>query len=118
MNCTIVGKNIEITDGMRNYAEEKLSRLDRFSEDVDPSGHIRVLARIYPNGQKVEISVPVKHGSVRAEVTSDDFYESVDLAIDKLEDQIRRRKTKKLKRRKHDRRKGAYEENDDYDDWN
>lgn len=114
MNCTIVGKNVEITEGMRNYAEEKLSRLDRFSEDVNSDGHIRVVARVYPNGQKVEISVPVHHGSVRAEVTSDDFYESVDLAMDKLEDQIRRRKTKKLKSRKHDRRKDKY---DDYDDW-
>jgi putative sigma-54 modulation protein len=53
---------------------------------------------VYPNSQKVEITIPSKVGILRTEVVNDDFYAAVDLAIDKLEDQIRRQKTRLSKR--------------------
>lgn len=93
MRFEIVGKNIEVTPAMRTKIEEKLSALDKYLL-IDENTIARVLARVYPNSQKVEVTIPSRVGILRAEVVNDDFYAAVDLAIDKLEDQIRRQKTR------------------------
>lgn len=67
---------------------------------IDENTTARVVAKVYPNSQKVEITIPSKVGILRAEVMHEDFYAAVDLAIDKLEDQIRRQKTRLSRRHK------------------
>ncbi|MCF0108506.1 MAG: ribosome-associated translation inhibitor RaiA [Erysipelotrichaceae bacterium] len=100
MRFEIVGKNIVITDGMRTKIEKKLSFLDKYLL-IDPDTIARVVCRVYPQGQKIEVTIPSKIGQLRAEVVHDDFYAAIDLAIDKLEDQIRKQKTR-LSRRHRD----------------
>lgn len=99
MRCQIVGKNIAITDAMKRKVEEKLSKMDKYfviNEDVVA----KVLARIYKTMQKVEITINTKMMDFRVEVTAKDFYEAVDLALDKLEGQMRKLKTKLCRRHK------------------
>ena len=98
MRFEIVGKNVEITEAMRSQIEEKLTGLEKYLL-VDGNTVARVVARVYPNSQKVEITIPTKVGIVRAEVIQDDFYAALDLAMDKLEDQIRRQKTRLSKQK-------------------
>lgn len=92
----IRGENIAITDAIRDYAETKLSKLEKyFSEDVT----VHVTAKVYPNKQaKVEVTIPSKAVTLRAEETTDNWYASLDLVVDKLERQIRKHKTKVQKR--------------------
>lgn len=92
----IRGENIAITDAIRNYAETKLSKLEKyFSDDVT----VHVTAKVYPNKQaKAEVTIPSKAVTLRAEETSDNWYASLDLVVDKLERQIRKHKTKMQKR--------------------
>lgn len=92
----IRGENIAITDAIRDYAETKLSKLEKyFAEDVT----IHVTAKVYPNKQaKAEVTIPSKKVTLRAEETSDNWYSSLDLVVDKLERQIRKHKTKVQKR--------------------
>ena len=97
MRFEIVGKNVEITDSMRDQIEKKLSNMDKYLL-IDPDTIARVVARVYPNSQKIEVTIPTKIGLLRTEVVNDDFYAAVDLAIDKLEDQIRRQKTRLSRR--------------------
>jgi putative sigma-54 modulation protein len=97
MRFEIVGKNISVTPAMREQIEKKLSGLNKYLL-IDPDTIVRVVARVYPNSQKVEVTVPTKVGLLRTEVVNDDFYAAVDLAIDKLEDQLRRQKTRLSKR--------------------
>ena len=97
MKFEIVGKNVTVTPAMREQIEKKLSTLDKYIL-IDPNTTARVVARVYPNSQKVEITIPTKVGLLRTEVVNDDFYAAVDLAIDKLEDQLRRQKTRLSKR--------------------
>lgn len=99
MRFEIVGKNVTVTPAMREQIEKKLSSLSKYLL-IDPDTVVRVVARVYPNSQKVEVTIPTKVGILRAEVVNDDFYAAVDLAIDKLEDQIRRQKTRLSKRHK------------------
>ena len=92
----IRGENIAITDAIRNYAKTKLSKLEKyFSEDVT----VHVTAKVYPNKQaKAEVTIPHKDVTLRAEETSNDWYASLDLVVDKLERQMRKHKTKVQKR--------------------
>ena len=99
MRFEIVGKNVTVTSAMREQIEKKLSSLSKYLL-IDPDTVVRVVARVYPNSQKVEVTIPTKVGILRTEVINDDFYAAVDLAIDKLEDQIRRQKTRLSKRHK------------------
>lgn len=99
MKFEIYGENVVITEGMRHKIETKLSFLKKYFL-IDDNTTARVVAKVYPNAQKVEITIPSKVGTLRTEVIHEDFYAAVDLAIDKLEDQIRRQKTRLSRRHK------------------
>lgn len=92
----IRGENIAITDAIRDYTETKLNKLEKyFSEDVT----VHVTAKVYPNKQaKAEVTIPHKNVTLRAEETSNDWYNSLNVVVDKLERQIRKHKTKVQKR--------------------
>ena len=107
----IRGENITITDAIRDYAETKLSKLEKyFSEDVT----VHVTAKIYPNKQaKAEVTIPSKVVTLRAEETSDNWYASLDSVIDKLERQIRKHKTKVQKRNRVEKAHNEVIDNDE-----
>lgn len=93
----IHGKNVEITEAMQERVEEKLQFLNKYF-DVDDSWRSNVVVDVLPEGKKVEITITSKIGTLRAEVLHSDFYAAMDKAVDKLEDQIRRHKTRISKR--------------------
>ena len=64
MRFEIVGKNVTVTQAMREQIEKKLSSLEKYLL-IDPDTMVRVVARVYPNSQKVEITVPTKVGILR-----------------------------------------------------
>lgn len=99
MRCQIVGKNIVITDAMKKAVEAKLSKMDKYFV-INDEVVAKVLARTYNTAQKVEITINTKMMVFRVEVTANDFYAAVDLAIDKLEGQMRKLKTKLNRRHK------------------
>jgi len=97
----LIGRNLEVTDAMRQYAEDKLAKLDRFSDQI-------VDARVvmsYDNNQnaenpaKVEVQVNVPGGMIRAEERAQDTYAAVDLVTDKLERQLKRFKGRLIAKR-------------------
>ncbi|MCR5795778.1 MAG: ribosome-associated translation inhibitor RaiA [Solobacterium sp.] len=114
MRFEIIGKNISVTSNMREQIEKKLGALDKYLL-IDPDTTARVVARVYPNSQKVEVTIPTKVGILRTEVIEDDFYTAVDKAIDKLEDQIRRQKTR-LSRRHREHLSNAFVEIEEKED--
>ena len=93
MKYQIIGKNISVTDAIRDDIERKLRRMDKYfviNDDV----LCRAVVRSYTVGAKVEITIFTKEMDFRAEVKNDDLYAAVDLAIDKLEGQMRKLKTR------------------------
>ena len=88
------GENLEITPAIREYIESKVSKLEKyFSTELD--ANVYANAKVYKNGdQKIEITVPLKGVTLRAEEVNADLYASVDLVVDKLERQIRKHKTR------------------------
>ena len=97
MEVLIRGNKIEITDSMREYVKEKLSKLDKYSLDKYKA---TVLVKIRNYTQKVEVTIPLKTLILRAEEEAEDFYSAVDMVINKLERQIRKNKTKLKKKEK------------------
>ena len=99
----LIGRNLDITEAMRNYAEDKLAKLDRFSDQIvdakvvmsyDQKAHASDPAR-------VEVQLNVPNGIVRAEEAGQDTYAAVDKVVDKLERQLKRFKGRLLAKR-HD----------------
>ena len=91
MEINIVGKNIEVTDTLRNTIESKLSKLDRyFSRDV----RVNVTLSVEKERQKVEVTIPVKGTLIRSEQVSNDMYVSIDLVEEVIERQLRKYKNK------------------------
>lgn len=95
MLLNFVGKNIELTESLKNVAEKKFSKLDKyFSEEAEA----RVVFSTVREQQTVEVTIFLPKTIIRAEETTDDMYSSMDNAVDALARQIRKHKTK-LKRR-------------------
>ena len=93
MKISVRGKNIEITEAIESKISDKLSKLDKYfivSDNVEA----KVLCRVYPYGQKLEVTIPTEYGLLRAEVVDSDLYTAMDLVVDKLEGQIRKYKTR------------------------
>ncbi|WP_124058263.1 ribosome hibernation-promoting factor, HPF/YfiA family [Vaginisenegalia massiliensis] len=88
------GENIEVTKAIREYAEKKVSKLERFFTDVpDATAHVNL--KVYPDKTaKAEVTIPLSFLVLRAEETTPDLYASIDLVVDKLERQVRKYKTK------------------------
>ena len=91
MNFMISGKNIEITDGLRNAVEEKLGKLERY---FTPDTKIIATLSVEKDRQKIEVTIPVKGSIIRSEQVSNDMYVSIDLVEEVIERQLRRYKKK------------------------
>ncbi len=103
MEIKIRGEKQEITEAMKAYAEEKINKLSKYIEKEEEVEAI-VLFKVTGNEQKVEITIPLKNVMLRVEEKGKDFYAIIDTAIDKLERQIRKSKTR-LKDKKNARMK-------------
>ena len=99
MKYTVVGKNVEVTEAMKSVIQEKLKVLEKFflvGEDVE----CRVLVRTYKVGQKIEVTIPTKVATLRAEVMDENIYNGVDAAVEKLAAQLRKAKAKMNRKNK------------------
>lgn len=92
MLVEVRGKNgFKVTEAIENYAVDKLSKVERyFKEELDAF----VVCKTYRDHHRVEVTIPTKFYTMRAEVSEADMYAAIDLAIDKLERQIRKNKVK------------------------
>ncbi|MDO5440169.1 MAG: ribosome-associated translation inhibitor RaiA [Erysipelotrichaceae bacterium] len=99
MKFTIYGENVSIRDEMRSKIEDKLSFLSKYVA-VDDDTTARVTVKKYENSLKIEVTIPTKVGLMRSEIVHDNFENGIDLAIDKIEDQIRKQKSRLSRRHK------------------
>src|SRR5574344_796469 len=93
-NYNVRGENIEVTQAIREYAEKKVGKLERyFTEVPDATAHVNL--KVYSDKTaKAEVTSPLSFLVLRAEETTDDLYKSIDFVVDKLERQVRKYKTK------------------------
>ena len=99
MKVNVIGKNVAITEGMKEAITAKLKKLEKYSF-INENDTAKVLIKTHKASQKVEITIPTKLAVLRAEVRDENAYPAVDKAVDKISDQIRRQKTKLEKKKK------------------
>jgi len=91
MRYIISGKNIEVTQGLKDAIYDKLGKLGKYlSEDTE----VIVTLSVEKLRQKIEVTIPVKGSIIRAEQSCDDMYVSIDLVEEVIERQMRRYKTR------------------------
>ena len=95
MEIIIHGDKLKVTDAMNDYIEEKLGKLEKYLENSD-NVRANVIVKVKNHEQRVEITIPLKTFILRTEESKDDFYAAVDKAVDKLERQIRKNKTRMM----------------------
>ena len=91
MRITISGKNIELTEGLKQAVEEKLSKLEKFFK---PDTDVYVTLSVEKDRQKIEVTIPAKGHVIRSEQVSNDMYVSIDLAAEVIERQLKKYKNK------------------------
>lgn len=100
MELTIKGKNVEITERLEQYVEQKIGKLDRYLPtitevwvELSTEG-----ARAAQDRQVCQVTVRSNGTILRAEERSDDMFTSIDTVLDKMYRQIARYKGKRKNR--------------------
>ena len=91
MKVTVIAKNIELPQALKEIVQKKISKLEKYFEvEVEAKATLSV----QKNRQIIEVTIPFNGAILRSEESTDDMYKSIDLVEDKLERQIRKQKTR------------------------
>ncbi|MEV7631273.1 ribosome-associated translation inhibitor RaiA [Microbacterium sp. NPDC089318] len=106
METSIVGVGVSISDRFRTVVEEKTARIQTLAPRAQRL-EIKVTHRAYRNGripdETVELTLLGKGPVIRAEAVDPDKFAALDMALDKLAEQLRRAKEKRIDGRHHPR---------------
>lgn len=93
MKVKVRAKNTEVTKDLHYKINKKLSKLDKYfimSDNVEAN----ILIKNYPDGEKIEVTIPTEYVLLRAEEKDDEILDALDIVVGRLERQIRKYKTK------------------------
>ncbi len=91
MKFVIVGRNIEVTPGLKAAVEDKIGKLEKY---FNPDTEVHVTLSVEKDRQKIEVTIPVKGSIIRSEQVSNDMYVSIDLVEEIIERQLKKYKNK------------------------
>lgn len=99
MTLTFTGRHLELTDGLKNHAEEKMKHLE---SHFDKAMNADIILSVEKLRQIAEATVHVPHfPTFHASAETEDMYASIDAMVKKLTTQIQRHKEKSLTDRDH-----------------
>ena len=91
MKLTVTGRNIEITDGIRNHLNDKI---DKTIADLGEAADVHVALSVEKHRHFAEVTVKTKGFTLHSQDETEDLYTSMDKALEKMEKQIRKNKEK------------------------
>ena len=99
MKTTITGKNIELTQGLKDAVEERFKKLDKyFTKDTEAI----ITLNVEKGRQKIEVTIPMKGSYLRAEEITSDMYASIEAVTNTLEAQLKKHRNKLIDRKQSD----------------
>jgi putative sigma-54 modulation protein len=104
MNITVRGKNIELTNALKEYVEKRIGKLEKYLGNIEEA---TVTLTVVKGSHKVEVTMPVNGMILRGEEATGDMYSSIDMVIEKLEKQIDKYKGRFSKKLRNGGGKGA-----------
>ena len=97
MKINITGRGVQLLDTVREYAEQKATKLERF----DDLQKVEVIVSNQGDNKAVEmIAVPRKGQQIVAQSDHEDTFAAIDLVLDKMSQQLRKLKEKRADKRK------------------
>jgi len=91
MRLTVRGKNIDVTDALKQYVTKRVGKIEKY---FDIPVTALVMMTVSKDRHIVEVTVPLDGILLRGEEETGDMYASIDLVVDKLEKQIEKYKTR------------------------
>ncbi len=100
MQVILKGKNIEITDWLREYVEKKVNKLDRYLPDIQEARIELSVQKTRSSQDRQVAQITVRSNGIilRAEERTDDMFAAIDAVVDKMNRQIARYKGKRVDR--------------------
>ena len=112
MNVTITGRNMEVTDYLKELTLKKLEKLEKyFPQDTEA----QVMMSVEKSRHSIEVTIPYRGGIIRGEETTTDMYASIDNVVAKLDRQILKHKTKLSKNLRYEEASAAEEYEDEFE---
>jgi ribosome hibernation promoting factor len=96
MQTSVTFKNIDPSDHLRSYAQEKLDRLDKF---LDNPAEANVVLRVEKFRHIAEVNIYGDRLNIIGKEETEDMYSAIDMVLDKLEAQIKKNKEKNREHR-------------------
>ena len=90
-NITVTGRNVHVTDAMKDYALDKVSKVERFSDRIID---VQIIMDVQRIDHKCDIILKVNHWIIKSSAVTTQMYASIDEAVHKLESQLRRHRKK------------------------
>lgn len=87
----VVGRNLLVTDAMKDYAIEKVSKIERLTSRIID---IAIALEVQKLQHRCDIVMRVGNIKIKSHAVTDDMYVSIDRAVDKLQTQLQRYKTR------------------------
>ncbi len=98
MKFIIIGKNIDVTEGLKSAVEDKIGKLEKY---FAPDTEVHVTMSVEKERQKIEVTIPVKGSVIRSEQVSNDMYVSIDLVEEIIERQLKKYKNKLIEKQQN-----------------
>lgn len=111
MAIIVRGKNIDVTNSLKEYAEKKLAKLGRHFEMNE--AHVTLV--VEKGTHKVEVTIPINGMILRGEEITNDMYASIDLVVEKLQKQVDKYKTRFTRKARMDSKSSLHPVDDDYE---
>lgn len=98
MRVNFTFRNLEPSDGIKNYAHEKVGKLQKY---LHAPLDAEVTLSVERHLQRADVTVAADAHRYAAHEESEDMYASIDLVMDKLDRQIRDAKAAEVDRKRH-----------------
>ncbi|MBD7976073.1 MULTISPECIES: ribosome hibernation-promoting factor, HPF/YfiA family [Pseudomonas] len=95
MQVNISGHQLVVTDALRDYIDDKFTRLERHFDRIT---NVQVILQVEKLKQKIDATLHVAGGEIVGTAEHDDMYAAIDLLVDKLDRQLIKYKEKQLER--------------------
>ena len=96
MQTSVTFKNIDSSDHLKSFIQDKLSRFDKY---LDNPAEANVVLSVEKFRHIAEINLTGDRLNINGREETDDMYSAIDIALDKLEAQIKKNKEKTKNRR-------------------
>ncbi len=101
MNIAVTFKHIDSSDAIRQYAESKFQKLEKYLSNIMDVHITLSIERVdHKESGVAQIKLTAKNLTVNAEEKSNDIYSAIDLLLEKVESQIKKHK-EKMRRKEH-----------------